>query len=80
VDVKIFPFAEVTQKALAIHKRSPEAEIFQQWNCAHCGTKQTMEVPNKFYTHGICEVCDHLTNIEQDGCNFMLAMNIKRGA
>jgi len=45
---------------------------FQKFTCQHCGSRQTMDVPNKFYTTGICQKCDSVTNIEQRGCNYML--------
>ena len=45
--------------------------IYQQWNCTHCGVKQTMPDENKFFTHGKCEECGKLTNIKKHGCNFM---------
>jgi hypothetical protein len=46
--------------------------IYQQFNCAACGTKQTMETPNRLYTKGTCEECGHVTDIRRDGCNYML--------
>lgn len=46
--------------------------VFQQFNCAHCGVKQTIDTPNVFHTHGTCEGCGKLTDIKQDGCNYML--------
>lgn len=45
--------------------------VFQQFLCAHCGTKQTMSEANKFFTEGVCEECNKLTDIQSDGCNFM---------
>lgn len=46
-------------------------DVFQQWNCAHCGAKQTMPDKNKFYIGGKCEECGKVTDIRKDGCNFM---------
>jgi hypothetical protein len=37
--------------------------------------KQTMPDQNKFYTHGKCEECSKITDIEKDGCNFMATMS-----
>jgi rRNA maturation protein Nop10 len=45
--------------------------VYQQFNCAHCGEKQTMSDPNKFFTQGKCEECGRVTDIRADGCNFM---------
>ena len=52
--------------------------VYQQWNCAHCGTKQTMPDANYFYKLGDCEECGKRTNIEADGHNFM-ALGSTRG-
>lgn len=48
------------------------AKVFQQFTCAKCGTKQTMDTPNKFFTTGRCEKCGYVTDIRKDGCNYML--------
>jgi hypothetical protein len=48
----------------------PRIEIFQQFVCAHCLTKQTMPDPNVLYTHGKCEECQHVTDIKKNGCNY----------
>jgi hypothetical protein len=73
--MKLYPFYEV---AAAAHDAIQQgATIFQQFNCAHCGMKQTLETPNTFHKKGICEECDSLTDIEQDGCNFMWMGEVK---
>ena len=69
------PFYEVA--ANCQRKIAEGAEIFQQWQCAHCFAKQTMPDANHFYKLGDCEECGKRTNIEQDGCNFLM---IKSGA
>jgi NAD-dependent SIR2 family protein deacetylase len=68
--MKLYPFTEVAHEADAHVQRGHT--VFQQFNCAHCGTKQTMEEANKFHTTGQCEECGKLTDIKKDGCNFML--------
>jgi hypothetical protein len=50
----------------------PKVVIFQQFNCAGCGTRQTMSDPNVLYTHGKCEECGAVTNIEKNGCNYAI--------
>lgn len=67
--MKIHPFNDVC--ANAERKIAQGWAIYQQWNCAHCGVKQTMPDKNKFYTRGKCEECGKETNIKKDGCNFM---------
>lgn len=51
--------------------------VYQQFNCAKCGTKQTMPDENKFYVRGRCEECGHETDIVRDGHNFMAAKGMK---
>lgn len=70
--MKVFPFYEVAANAESKIKQG--WTIFQQFNCAGCGVKQTMPNANGFHKFGTCEECGHLTNIEKDGCNFMATM------
>lgn len=44
--------------------------VFQQFNCAACGTKQTIDEPNILYTSGKCEECGAVTNLRYYGCNY----------
>jgi hypothetical protein len=73
--MKLYPFYEVAENAES--KMQLGGTIYQQFLCAGCGTKQTIETPNVFHKLGICEECGHTTNIEQDGCNFMLTFDIQ---
>jgi hypothetical protein len=73
--MKLFPFWECATEA---HKHAQAGRnVYQQFNCAKCGTKQTMETANSFHKLGICEECGHETNIEKDGCNYMLTFGVK---
>ena len=67
--MKIHPFNEVCKNAEA--RMTEGWDIYQQFNCAFCGAKQTMSDANKFYELGNCEECGRQTNIKKDGCNFM---------
>jgi len=73
--MKLYPFYEVADEAMNAIKQA--ATIHQQFNCAKCGIKQTIETPNTFHKSGICEQCASITNIEQDGCNFMCILGVK---
>jgi len=73
--MKLYQFSEVSVNAE--QQIADGATIYQQWQCAHCGIKQTMPDPNVFYTKGKCEECGEETNIEYDGCNFMATMDNK---
>ena len=50
--------------------------VFQQFNCARCGAKQTMDEANTFYKLGTCEGCGHTTNIEKNGMNYMVTIGV----
>ena len=68
--MKLHPFEEVCREAKKWADGGHNA--YQQFNCAKCGAKQTMDVANHFYRLGTCEECGHTTNIEANGCNYML--------
>lgn len=68
--MKLHPFDECVKQAKQF--MADGHNVYQQFNCAHCGTKQTMDTPNVFYMLGNCEECGKQTNIRQDGCNYML--------
>ena len=71
--MKLHPFKEVASNA---NKKVLDGHVvFQKWICEHCSTIQTMETPNIFYTLGKCEECEKVTNIERNGCNFLLAID-----
>jgi len=52
--------------------------VHQQFSCARCGSKQTMDTPNVFYTGGRCEECGTETDIRADGCNYMVILTRRR--
>jgi hypothetical protein len=75
MNMKLHPFYETAKEAENIMQSG--ATVFQQYTCASCGTKQTMETPNVFHKFGRCEECQAITDIEQDGCNYMCVFGIK---
>lgn len=75
---KDYPFAEIAE---AVEKHAAKgAECYQKFTCASCGQRLTMEEPNVLYKTGTCDKCGHVTNIEEQGCNYLLALNISRMA
>jgi transcription elongation factor Elf1 len=66
--MRLHPFDECVKRATELMERG--ADIYQQFNCATCGVKQTMDKPNAFYTHGICDKCGAETDIKTNGCNY----------
>ena len=67
--MNLHPWNEVL--ANADRKIQEGWSVYQQWNCAHCGIKQTMSDKNKFFTRGKCEECGQKTDIKKDGHNFI---------
>ena len=72
-DTRDFPFDEVIKKASELIK-TQGAIIYQKFSCAKCGTRQTIDVPNVFYTQGQCEECGHISNLKAQGCNYLLML------
>lgn len=68
--MNLYPFYACA--ANANHLIEHGCTVHQQWLCSHCGTKQTMEKENAWYTKGKCEECQLITDIEQTGCNYLL--------
>jgi hypothetical protein len=67
--MKLHPFEQVRREVE--HWIEAGAVIHQQFECAHCGVKQTMGEPNTLWVHGRCEECGGETDIVRDGCNFL---------
>lgn len=70
--MRLHPWQDVLDTADKAVKQG--ATVYQQFKCAHCGAKQTIDTPNSFHRTGSCEECGKLTNIEKNGHNFMLVM------
>jgi len=73
--MKLHPWNEIVRAG--IEHIEAGRNIYQQFNCARCGAKQTMDVANTFFERGICEECGHDTDIKQDGMNYMLHMVLR---
>jgi hypothetical protein len=67
--LNLHPFDEVAKNAES--KMREGWTIHQQFNCEHCGEKQTIAEENQFFTRGRCEECGKETDIRKNGCNFM---------
>jgi hypothetical protein len=44
-------------------------KIHQKWSCKHCGSRQSMAIPDTFFRSGQCEECGNVTII--DKCNYL---------
>jgi hypothetical protein len=65
------PFSEV---AADVERLTADGKTvcFEKWTCQHCGARQTMTEPNKWFTTGQCEECGLVTDITVNGTNFIL--------
>ena len=75
--MKLYPWDEVCATVDKLIKQG--ANCFQQFNCEHCGAKQTMEQPNVFTMLGGCEECGKITNIKKNGMNYMVVATTPQG-
>ena len=76
--MKLHPLYDVAKAAAEVMAKG--ATIHQQFICQHCGVKQTMEIPDKFFEQGKCEECGKITSIKLKGCNYMARFDITRSA
>jgi transcription elongation factor Elf1 len=53
-------------------------EIYQKFTCDKCGSRQTIDEPNKFYATGQCEECGHITDMRIKGCNYLAIMKRRK--
>ncbi|MET3969143.1 hypothetical protein [Bradyrhizobium sp. S3.9.1] len=67
---KDFPFTEVVEQASKYIEAGHV--VHQKFTCHRCGSRQTMDVPNKFFLAGKCEECGAVTDIVRRGCNYVL--------
>jgi hypothetical protein len=64
------PFEEI---AKAIQEHAAHGRMcYQKFTCSGCGRRLSMEEPNVLYKTGHCDGCGAVTDIEKQGCNYML--------
>lgn len=68
------PMDEAVNKGLEVISHG--GMVWQKFTCSNCGSRQTMDTPNAFYTHGTCEECGESTCIHEQGCGLVIAMHI----
>jgi len=74
-----YPLQECAAAAEKILAKNKAVKIYQKWTCAKCGARVTANQPNVFTTMGHHEDCDGITDIAEQGCNYMViskAMNL----
>lgn len=70
-----FPFKDVVAECDRHIARG--ATIYQKFTCTGCGQRLTIETPNTLYATGACDRCPTITDIEKQGCNYMLVLSSK---
>lgn len=69
-EYKDFPLAEIGPEVERL--ASAGCQCFQKFSCEKCGSRQTIDEPNHFYTSGKCQECGHVTDITKSGCNYLV--------
>ncbi len=72
--MKDYPIEECAKTAATLPRG---AVIHQKFTCVRCGSRQTMAVPDKFFTSGVCEECGAETDIARQGCNYVALIPMK---
>lgn len=76
-DFNDYPISVIMESMMKQMARG--AECHQKFTCAGCGSRLTIETPNRLFTKGECDNCDTVTDIEAQGCNFMFILPLGRG-
>lgn len=64
------PFYEVVEQ---VEKLAADGALcYQKFTCSGCGQRLTIDVPNRFHTQGTCDRCPAVTDIEKQGCNYLV--------
>lgn len=72
-----YPITECRETFAAIKaKLGDRAKCFQKFTCVGCGERVTIDQPNVFLSAARCLSCGELTNIELQGCNYVLAVRL----
>lgn len=74
-----YPFWDVAKQVDVLLKNNDNCDIHQKFTCANCGERLTIEQPNVMHKIGTCDKCNHVTNIEQQGCNYLVIHNLRQG-
>ncbi len=70
--MNLYPFDDVLAQANEAINNG--YVVYQQFKCAGCDNKLTMDVPDTFYTRGTCDKCGFETDIKATGQNFMAVL------
>lgn len=68
------PFYEVADKADEVINAG--GTVYQKFTCERCGNRLTMETANTFFKKGDCDNCGHTSDIEKNGCNYLVTFGV----
>ena len=64
------PFKDACAQAMDLMAKG--MDVYQKFTCAGCGNRLTMEKPNIFFKQGTCDNCAATTDIEAQGCGYLV--------
>ena len=64
------PFLQIVKECQNILNHN--CHFYQKFTCENCGSRQTIDDEDKLYTKGQCEECNHITNLQEKGCGYLL--------
>jgi hypothetical protein len=71
----------IDELAVTLYRAMQEGAIgYMKFTCMYCGSRQTIDVPNRLFTQGKCEVCKSVTNLEKTGGNLLLVAPLNDAA
>jgi len=69
---KDHPFEEI---CAAVKKHAEKGNLcYQKFTCGGCGQRLGVDKPNVFYKTIKCDECGYVTDVEKQGCNYLLEM------
>jgi hypothetical protein len=71
-----FPFDEISKACEKIISQGHT--IHQKFTCSGCKSRLTIDEPNVLYTTGTCDKCETVTDIQKQGCNYMVIISSGR--
>lgn len=65
------PWSTVIAKAEQLINANPHILLYQKFTCQKCLSRQIIDEPNKFYTQGQCQECNHISELRVQGCGYL---------
>ena len=75
-----FAFDKMADAVEKLLQRPDVFAVFQKFSCGNCMSRQTIDQPNRLFTHGRCDACGCITDLTKSGCNYAVVKRIARPA